>query len=82
MNSSKDLRTLLVNLFKPPQKDPCDQPTNNRNSDTYEKNDENVIVVNDEKSNSNNSTFMTPTSMVNIVRSCIIDSLVTKGFGE
>ena len=82
MNSSKDLRTLLVNLFKPPPKNPCDQPTNNRNSDTSEKNDENVIVVNDEERNSNNSTFMTPTSMVNIVRSCIIDSLVTKGFGE
>ena len=39
-------------------------------------------AVNDEESNINNFKFMTPTSMVNIVRTHIIYSKVNKGCGE
>ena len=82
MKSPEYICTLVVDLFKPPPKIKLDQPTNNSNSDTSDKGGDNVIVVNDEESNSNNYTFMTPTSMVNIFRTHRIDSQVTKGCCE
>ena len=60
INSPKDLNSLVVDLFKTTQKDSCDLPTKNSNSDTYDNGDENMIVVNNEDINSKNSTFMTP----------------------
>ena len=35
MNSLKDIHTLVVDFLKTPPKYPCDHPTNNINSDTY-----------------------------------------------
>ena len=81
MNYPKDLHTLVVDFFKHPPKDSCYDPNNNSNTDTSNNGDYNVIVVNDEKSNSNNYTLMTPNSMVNIVITHIIDSQVTNGCG-
>ena len=54
MNSSKDLHTLVVALFKPPSKYARDQPTNNSNSDTSDNGDDNLMVVNDEEIKINN----------------------------
>ena len=72
----------MVDFFKPPTKYPRDHPTKNINSDTSDDGDDNVIVVNDEERNSNNYKLMIPTSMVNIIRTHIIDSQVTKGCDE
>ena len=60
INSPNDFYSLVVDLFKTTPKDSCDHPTKNSNSDTYDNGDENMIVVNNEDINSNNSTFMTP----------------------
>ena len=81
-NPSKNLRTLVFDLFIPPPKYPRDHPTNNTNSDTSDNGDNNVIVMNDEDSNSNNYIFMKPNSMVNIVITHMIDTQVIKGHGE
>ena len=82
MNSPKDILTLVVDFFKPTPIHPRDQPTKNRNKYKYDNGDDNVTAVNCEDYNSKNSKFMTPTSMINIVRTHIIDSQVTKGCGE
>ena len=82
MNYPKDLCTLVVDFFKPRQKNTHNHRTNNINSDTYNNGDDNVIVVNDEDINSKNSTFTTPTSMVNIVRTHMIYSQEIKSCGE
>ena len=44
MNYQKDICILVVDLFKPPPKYPCDHPTKNSNSDTSDNGDDNVIV--------------------------------------
>ena len=82
INYTKDICTLVVDLFKLISKYSQDHPTNNSNSDTSDNGDDNVIVVNDEERNSNNYKLMIPTSMVNIIRTHIIDSQVTKDCGE
>ena len=82
MNDLKDLCTLVVDFLKTTPKYPRDHPTNIINSDTYDNGDKNVIVVNYKDSNSKSSTFMKPTSRVNIVRKNMIDRQVTKVFGE
>ena len=82
INYTKDICTLVVDLFKLISKYSQDHPTNNSNSDTSDNGDDNVIVVNDYESNSNNYKFMTHNSMVNIVRTNMIDNQVTIFFGE
>ena len=82
MNTTKDLCTPVIDLFRHPPKGPHYHPTINSNSDISDNSDDNVLVVNDDDSNSNNCTFITPTSMVNIFRSHMIDIQVNKGRGK
>ena len=82
MNYPKDFCTLVVYLFKTPPKYPRYHPTKNSNTDTYDNGDDNVIVADDKDIKNDNYTFMTPTSMVNIFRTHMTDSQVTKGYGE